>query len=166
MRSAEVLQAVRARFGPSVTALRLSLAGPAPATRRPAPPRAAPPASPRPLDAEERALVDRALEPVHDAALASTVRRVVAKDLIARRGRALVAVVLGGAALAGVLGGCASTATGPAESASLAGSFARRPIGARRERNHRLVAAGATDRGVILARPGTRAGLFRGGPTA
>ncbi|MGH7420607.1 MAG: DUF721 domain-containing protein, partial [Candidatus Rokuibacteriota bacterium] len=29
MRSAEVLNAVRARFGPTVTALRLSLAGPA-----------------------------------------------------------------------------------------------------------------------------------------
>src|SRR5258705_13193211 len=36
MRSAEVLSAVRARFGPSVTALRLSLAGPAPAPERPA----------------------------------------------------------------------------------------------------------------------------------
>ena len=37
MRSAEVLEAVRARFGPTVTALRLSLAGPAPApeTKRP-----------------------------------------------------------------------------------------------------------------------------------
>ena len=34
MRSAEVLDAVRARFGPSVTALRLSLAGPAPAAER------------------------------------------------------------------------------------------------------------------------------------
>ncbi|MGH7373383.1 MAG: DUF721 domain-containing protein, partial [Candidatus Rokuibacteriota bacterium] len=36
MRSAEVLDAVRARFGPSVTALRLSLAGAAPAPGRPA----------------------------------------------------------------------------------------------------------------------------------
>ena len=42
MRSAEVLEAVRARFGPSVIALRLSLAGPAPVPDRPASRRAAP----------------------------------------------------------------------------------------------------------------------------
>ena len=42
MRSAEVLEAVRARFGPTVTALRPSLAGPAPAPERPTPRRTAP----------------------------------------------------------------------------------------------------------------------------
>ena len=36
MRSPEVLDKVRAHFGPSVTALRLRLGGPAPATERPA----------------------------------------------------------------------------------------------------------------------------------
>ncbi len=53
MRSAEVLDAVRARFGPSVTALRLSLAGPAPAAEPPAPPRASSETAPAGLDAGE-----------------------------------------------------------------------------------------------------------------
>src|SRR4029450_9418269 len=96
MRSAEVLDTVRARFGPTVTALRLTLGAPAPAAAppprpppppaaggrpaRPRPPPAAPPPAParptahRPappagapsLDADEAALVERAVEPVHD----------------------------------------------------------------------------------------------------
>src|SRR6266849_2288059 len=62
MRSAEVLDAVRARFGPTVTALRPSLAGPAPAPERGAPRRAAP-AAPLRLDADELAIVEGAAAP-------------------------------------------------------------------------------------------------------
>src|SRR5207245_10957942 len=105
MRSAEVLSAVRARFGPSVTALRLSLAGPAPSPERPAR-RATPPTGSSRLDPDETALVESALAPVQDADLASTVRRLMSKDLIARRPRGLVALALGGAALAATLAGC------------------------------------------------------------
>src|SRR5258707_10442818 len=112
MRSAEVLSAVRARFGPSVTALRLSLAGPAPSPERPAR-RATPPTGSSRLDPDETALVESALAPVQDADLASTVRRLMSKDLIARRPRGLVALALGGAALAATLAGCASGGGGP-----------------------------------------------------
>ncbi len=137
MRSAEVLSAVRARFGPSVTALRLSLAGPAPAPERPAR-RATPPTGSSRLDPDETALVESALAPVQDADLASTVRRLMSKDLIARRPRGLVALALGGAALAATLAGCASGGTGPADpgaptAAVEAAPIGRRPIGAQGE---------------------------------
>ncbi|HKX05916.1 MAG TPA: DUF721 domain-containing protein, partial [Methylomirabilota bacterium] len=52
MRSAEVLSAIRARFGPSVTSVRLSLAGPAPAAERPAR-SATPPTGSTRLDPDE-----------------------------------------------------------------------------------------------------------------
>src|SRR5438445_1567105 len=104
MRSAEVLSAVRARFGPSVTALRLSLAGPAPSPERPAR-RATPPTGSSRLDPDETALVESALAPVQDADLASTVRRLMSKDLIARRPRGSVALALGGTVLAAALAG-------------------------------------------------------------
>src|SRR5260370_1400675 len=126
MRSAEVLSAVRARFGPSVTALRLSLAGPAPSPERPAR-RATPPTGSSRLDPDETALVESALAPVQDADLASTVRRLMSKDLIARRPRGLVALALGGTVLAAALAGCPSggpappappRATPPAETAA------------------------------------------------
>src|SRR4029450_9863818 len=45
MRSAEVLDTVRARFGPTVTALRLTLGAPAPAAERPTPRRPRPSAA-------------------------------------------------------------------------------------------------------------------------
>ena len=110
MRSAEVLDAVRARFGPTVTALRPSLAGPAPAPERGAPRRAAP-AAPLRLDADELAIVEGAAAPVRDEALASTVRRVVSKGLIARRGGALAGLLLA----LGAIAGCATTQTSEAE---------------------------------------------------
>src|SRR5260370_35453466 len=94
-RSPEVVSAVRARFGPSVTALRLSLAGPAPSPERPAR-RATPPTGSSRLDPDETAPVESALAPVHDADLASTGRRPLAKDLIAPRPRALWALAHGG----------------------------------------------------------------------
>src|SRR5258705_4848676 len=82
MRSAEVLSAVRARFGPSVTALRLSLAGPAPAPERPAR-HATPPTGSSRLDPDETALGESAPAPVQDTPLASTVRRPTPNDPIA-----------------------------------------------------------------------------------
>src|SRR5512144_729359 len=132
MRSAEVLSAVRARFGPSVTALRLGLAGPAPA-ERPAARRATPSTGFPRLDPEETALVERALAPVQDAELARTVRRLVSRDLIARRARGLTALVLGGAALAGTLAGCATTESSQAEPVIATAPAVRRPIGAQGE---------------------------------
>ena len=71
MRSAEVLESVRARFGPAVTALRLSLSDPVPVATRPASRRATPPAAPRRLDPDEtyadlpvaRVHKDRSFEP-------------------------------------------------------------------------------------------------------
>src|SRR5260370_27834696 len=113
MRSAEVLSAVRARFGPSVTALRLSLAGPAPSPERPAR-RATPPTGSSRLDPHETALVESALAPVQDADLASTVRRPMSQDLIARRPPALVALALAGTALAPTPPRCRTAGTGPA----------------------------------------------------
>ena len=116
MRSAEVLDTVRARFGPTVTALRLTLGGPAPAAERPAAPRPGPSATAPSLDADEAAVVERAVEPVHDRDLATTVRRIVAKGLLARRGRGLAALAVGGATLAASHAGCATartTQTGP-----------------------------------------------------
>src|SRR5258706_2697291 len=110
MRSAEVLQAVRARFGPTVTTLRLSLAGPAPAPERPKSRRAAP-AAPLRLDADELALVEDAAAPVRDEALASTVRRIMAKGLIARRGGAVPRLLF----RAGTLAGCATAQTSEGE---------------------------------------------------
>src|SRR5262249_5011169 len=58
-----VREPVRARFGPAVTALRLSLSDPAPVATRPASRRATPPAAPRRLDPEETALVEQAVAP-------------------------------------------------------------------------------------------------------
>ncbi|HEV3345994.1 MAG TPA: DciA family protein, partial [Methylomirabilota bacterium] len=136
MRSAEVLSAIRARFGPSVTSVRLSLAGPAPAAPGPAR-RATPPTGSTRLDPDEAALVESALAPVQDADLASTLRRVVSKDLIARRSRSLAILALGGAILAGALAGCASTGTiadSDASSSTVeATPLVRRPIGAQGE---------------------------------
>src|SRR5690349_14635658 len=83
------------------------------------------------------ALVERALAPVQDADLASTLRRVVSKDLIARRPRSLAILTLGGALLAGTLAGCASTGTiadSDASSSTVeATPLGRRPIGAQGE---------------------------------
>jgi hypothetical protein len=63
--------------------------------------------------------VEQAAAPVQDSALASTVRRVMTKDLIARRGRALLAVAVSGVALAGSLAGCAATRSTQAEPAPI-----------------------------------------------
>ena len=112
MRSAEVLEAVRARFGPSVTALRL--ASPAPPRSRNGRPPAAPPPRPRsgstPTSWRSWTAPPRRCS---DEALASTVRRIMAKGLIARRGGALLGFLLA----AGALAGCATTQTSEAEPA-------------------------------------------------
>ena len=126
MRSAEVLEAVRARFGPTVTALRLSLAGARAGSRAPDL-RAVPPPRPR-----------RGSTPTSwpwwkgrprryaDEALASTVRRIMAKGLIARRGGAFMACLL----VAGALAGCATAQTSPAEPPDHHDRPARPPAGA------------------------------------
>lgn len=88
MRSAELLDRVRARHGSAVTALRFSLgAAPPvpPAAPRPQPPR------PSPLTAEDKRSVDSLTSSLSDPALASTLRRLVTKDLTARRRREAVA---------------------------------------------------------------------------
>src|SRR5580704_2555729 len=133
MRSSEVLNAVRSHFGPTVTALRVNLSGPTP-VERPAPRRAAARPEPARLDAQEHALVEQATAPVRDAALATAVRRVMTKDLIARRARALTLLV-GAIGLAGALAGCATTDSGQAESGpALAQPLpGRRAVGAQGE---------------------------------
>jgi hypothetical protein len=86
LRADELLGAVRARYGAAVTALRFSIG-------QVAAPRAAvarfhPPADPA-LDDEEQRSVDAIAASVADPALSAVVRRVVAKDLLARRTRAV-----------------------------------------------------------------------------
>ena len=68
------------------------------------------------LDPDETALVESALAPVADRGLASTVRRLVSKDLVARRARSLAILVLTGGALAATLAGCATAGGGETES--------------------------------------------------
>jgi hypothetical protein len=84
LRSDQLLGALRARHGGAVTGLRFSIgrvSTPAPAVTR-----FHPPTPPR-LDAEEQRSVDAVAASVADPALAVVVRRLMAKDLIARRRR-------------------------------------------------------------------------------
>ncbi len=82
LRAEDLLARVRSRHGPAVTALRFSLGAPvraaAPRTR----PRAARPAV---LSAEDERSVDSIVAGVSDPGLAASLRRLVAKDFIARR---------------------------------------------------------------------------------
>lgn len=91
MRAADVLGAVRARFGPAVTAVRFSLdtsvRPPHASEERPVPERAAFLAVHPKLSGDDAAFVEQAAAPVHDPTLAKAVRRVLTKDLIARRAR-------------------------------------------------------------------------------
>ena len=84
LRSRDLLARLQARHGKAVSALRFSL-GALPASA----PRSARPAPSRPdrLTAEEARSVDAIAAPVTDPALAVSVRRLLTKDLIARRRR-------------------------------------------------------------------------------
>jgi len=87
LRSAEILRAVSARHGSAVTSLRCAL-GTLPAPRQTVAHRRPPPAEP--LSAEEERAVDSLIAPVHDPLLAASVRRLLTKDLIARRRRTAI----------------------------------------------------------------------------
>jgi hypothetical protein len=87
LRATEILGALRARHGSVATSLRCAL-GALPAPRETASHRR-PPAV-ESLSAEEERAVDSLVAPVIDPVLAASVRRVVTKDLIARRRRAAV----------------------------------------------------------------------------
>jgi hypothetical protein len=84
LRSNALLGALAARYGGAVTSLRFTLGAPpspaAPAARR----RRSPPVR---LTAEEERSVETIAAGVADSALAASLRRLVAKDLLARRGR-------------------------------------------------------------------------------
>ena len=82
LRSTQILSALTTRHGAAVMSLRCTLGTlpvprPAVAHRRPSPA--------EPLSAEEELTVDGLVAPVRDPALAASVRRLVTKDLIARR---------------------------------------------------------------------------------
>ncbi len=84
LRSDELLAAIRARHGAAVTSLRFSLGEapvpPPPVTRS----RHSPAAR---LSTEEERSVETIASSVADPALAASLRRLMSKDLIARRGR-------------------------------------------------------------------------------
>ena len=84
LRSGELLQALQSRHGRAVSALRFSLGevsvpAPRPARRRR-------PDADVPLDGDEASRVDGMVAAVADAALGASLRRLLTKDLIARRG--------------------------------------------------------------------------------
>jgi hypothetical protein len=85
LRSDQLLAALRARHGDAVTALRLSI-GRVAAPPPPPVSRFHPTARPS-LDAEEQRSVETLAASVADPVLADTVRRVMTKDIIARRHR-------------------------------------------------------------------------------
>jgi hypothetical protein len=84
LRSTEILAGIRARHGSAVTSVRCAL-GTLPAPRQAVTHDRPPPADP--LSAEEQRAVDTIIAPVTDPVLAASVRRLVTKDLIARRRR-------------------------------------------------------------------------------
>jgi hypothetical protein len=87
LRSTEILAGLRARHGSAVTSVRCAL-GTLPTPRQTVTHDRPPPADP--LSAEEQRAVDTIIAPVTDPVLAASVRRLVTKDLIARRRRAAV----------------------------------------------------------------------------
>ena len=87
LRSTEILAGLRARHGSAVTSVRCAL-GTLPTPRQTVTHDRPPPADP--LSAEEEHAVDTIIAPVTDPVLAASVRRLVTKDLIARRRRAAV----------------------------------------------------------------------------
>jgi len=82
LRSDALLGALKSRYGAAVASLRFSL-GQAPAPRPPAARRR--PAPPARLSAEEEHSVEAIAASVADPALAASLRRLMTKDLIARR---------------------------------------------------------------------------------
>ena len=87
LRSTEILAAIMARHGSAVTSVRCAL-GTLPAPRQAVTHRRPLPAEP--LSVEEERAVDTIIAPVTDPVLAASMRRLVTKDLIARRQRAAV----------------------------------------------------------------------------
>jgi hypothetical protein len=87
LRSGEILAGLRARHGSAVTSVRCAL-GTLPAPRQTVTHHRPPSADP--LSAEEQRAVDTIMAPVTDAVLAASMRRLVTKDLIARRRRPAV----------------------------------------------------------------------------
>jgi hypothetical protein len=85
LRSSELLAGLQARHGATVASLRFAL-GALPAPRPTAAPRR-PPLADR-LSPEEARSVDTIAAPLTDPVLAASVRRLVTKDVIARRQRA------------------------------------------------------------------------------
>ena len=84
LRSSHVLDGLRARCGSAVKSLRFALGEPVARTPRAAPRR---PSSPAHLSAEEERSVETITASVADPELAGCLRRILGKDLIARRGR-------------------------------------------------------------------------------
>jgi hypothetical protein len=87
LRSTEILARIKARHGSAVTSVRCAL-GALPTPRQTVTHDRPPPADP--LSAEEEHAVDTIIAPVTDPVLAASVRRLVTKDLIARRRHAAV----------------------------------------------------------------------------
>ena len=88
LRSAAIAAALRKRHGPAVTGVRFALgSGPGDAGVAALPAREGAGAPRRRLKAEEVRLVDAAAGRLHDPALASTLKRLLTKDLLARGGR-------------------------------------------------------------------------------
>ncbi|HEV8437401.1 MAG TPA: DUF721 domain-containing protein [Methylomirabilota bacterium] len=83
LRSGELLAALQARHGPTLTSMRFMLGRVAPAAAA-ATPRRPPPVPPR-LGAEESHLVEALTATVADPALADSLRRLLTKDLLSRR---------------------------------------------------------------------------------
>ena len=82
LRSPQLLAAVRARFS-NVGALKFTHGAIAPPVEKQ--PRRERREAPGRLSREERSIVDAAVSPVSDAALAASLRRLLTKDLLARR---------------------------------------------------------------------------------
>jgi hypothetical protein len=88
LRADDLLTRLRSRHGSAVSAIRCSLGAPSPVPTPRSRPRAA---HADPLSPEDERSVESIVAPVSDPALATSLRRLVAKDLIARRRRRDVA---------------------------------------------------------------------------
>jgi hypothetical protein len=84
LRSGSVLAAVQARYGSAVTSLRFAL-GPVATDPSPAPSRRRRPEPRTELGPAEARLVESVVAPVADPELATSIRRLVTKDLLARQ---------------------------------------------------------------------------------